>query len=360
MVRILALTLALASAKPLKIIINGKTLPEHGESFGQLSAHQHGHVPAPAAVAPPEGLCGCVPVPEDQCTCGASLTYLQCVHHRCSAGDCDCPSTVFEDECSALSQGCSSELTFLGCATHHTSCEGNFNQAADGTMGLTLDTTGLTNKAYCGPHSRCTGEIHVTGNVHRPEPGTWMECVIPASPKKLYHCRKEVTDEGAVDCKLTMPAKVEPKEAVRGRCWLTAGKKGAALTKDAWFVVRNRYSAVAAVVATAPKAVKAPKTTVVLERADDSAAEKEAEIKEEEVEEKIAEDTETSDDSESGSGDNFFKKHTPAKVTEGVGAKTKAPKLTSGHSWIPVAIIAVLVLTLAALLAARKNTAQDF
>jgi hypothetical protein len=156
-----------------------------------------------------------------------------------------------------------------------------------------------------------------------------------------------------------MPSYVSPSDAVRGHCFLTDGKHGKKITKDAWFVVRNRYSE--AVVAAVPKAVKATKTNVVLERADETdAAEKEAEIKEEEVEEEIKEDgVETASDS--GSTDNgkyLFKKHKPAPVKEGVGAKTQEPKVSWTYTWIPLVMVVLLVMALAGLIAS-KNRSQS-
>lgn len=325
-----------------------------------------GPAPGPAPAQASLGFCGCPSVPEDQCTCGASLSFLQCVHKRCTAGECECPKDTFASECSAVSQACSSELNVDGCHSLQTSCEGRYHQAADGVTGLSLDTTHLWEEGYCGPHGRCTGEVHVRATALRAEAGAWLECVLPSGEKKkkLHRCRTEVADEGAAGCTLAMPSFIEPSGAVRGHCFLTEGKKGPKLTKDAWFVVRNRHSAedaAAAVVAAAPKAVTAKKTTVVLERADETdAAEKEAEIKEEEVEEAIQEEgAETGAaprEDPADDGEHFFKKHTPVAVKEGVGAKTKEPKVSWTYTWIPLVMIVALVLAIAALIAGKRRS----
>lgn len=74
-----------------------------------------------------------------------------------------------------------------------------------------------------------------------------MECVLPADAgqaharPELIHCTRALSDDGFGDCNLAMIARLDPEQQVSGRCYLTDGDGGAKLTKDAWFVVRNRY-----------------------------------------------------------------------------------------------------------------------
>ena len=217
-------------ARPLRIAIDGMTMPNteyrkvvHGLALSQLG---DGPAPAPAAspsAAPgpsaPQGLCGCAKASEDQCTCGASLDYLQCVHERCVAGGCECPKTPFEEECSSLSRSCGSELKFQGCGSSTTSCEGHFHQATTGVIGLTLDTSVLSEEAYCGPLGVCTGELRLLANIYRPAPGVWFQCMVPKSQgsssaaflpplglgaEDFEHCQAEITAAGVGECRLPM------------------------------------------------------------------------------------------------------------------------------------------------------------
>lgn len=346
---VLAAVAAAAVAKPLKVIIN----PEHphkklGVELGQVSAHGPAPGPAAAPAPAPLGLCDCPTVPGDQCTCGGSLDFLKCVHTKCSAGECDCPKDVFESECSALAGSCSDELEFNGCDSLHTSCQGLYSQAADGVIGLTLDTTHLWEEAFCGPHGRCTGKIHVQANVYRPETGAWLECVVPTGEgNKTFHCSKEVSDDGAAMCKLKIPSNIAPDDAVKGHCYLTDGKHGTKLTKDAFFIVRNRYDgpdAAAAVAAVAPKAVSTEKETVVLDRADEK--DQHAEVKREVVEEEAGE--------EATDNGYWFKKHEAVKVKGGVGAKTAEPHGYNA-TWIPLACIFAILVACAALLVSKPD-----
>lgn len=193
------------------------------------------------------GLCGCAPVPEDQCTCDRSLEYLKCIEKRCGSGDCICPASPFQAECYTLSSTCDAELRLSGCDQSLTSCAGRFHQATDGVTGLTLDTSHLNDEALCGPFGRCTGELRLLASAHRQLPGAFLECVLPASAgqahakAELVHCARALSDDGIGECNLPMIARLDPEQQVNGRCYLTDGDGGPKLTKDAWFVVRNRY-----------------------------------------------------------------------------------------------------------------------
>lgn len=204
----------------------------------------------------PAGLCGCERVPEDQCTCDRSLQYLKCVEKRCASGDCSCPASPYREECGALSDTCNAELRLDGCDRSLTTCAGRFHQASDGVIGFTLDDSHLDDQAYCGPFGRCTGELRVITSARRQPPGAFLECVLPAAvgqdhqKGELVHCAHELSEAGVAECGLPMVAQLDPSQEVSGRCYLTDGDGGAKLTKDAWFVVRNRYSEDTSAIAT--------------------------------------------------------------------------------------------------------------
>lgn len=210
--------------------------------------------PAPAAAPSPvpggPGLCGCSPVPKDTCACGSSLEFLKCVAMKCAAGGCDCPIDPVERECGALSQSCGSELEFEGCGSSTIKCEGRYHQAADGVTGLSLDTSRLNEKAHCGPHGRCYGELRLVANVYREAPGAWLKCVLPSSEEnwadtplasRVQDCHGEISSEGVMACSLPMVPALSPSAELHGHCYLTDGKFGKKLTKDAFFVVKSRY-----------------------------------------------------------------------------------------------------------------------
>jgi len=256
---------------------------------------QVGKAPAPALAGAPgpaaAGLCGCEHVPQDQCTCDGSLQYLKCVAKACGKGDCECPENPFMTECHSLAGDCGSELSITGCGSHLTECEGRFNQASDGTIGLTLDVSHLQEESYCGPYGRCTGELHLHANVYRHAPGVFLECVLPVKGKKeLVHCTAAVSDDGAGGCDLPMVDRLYPDEELKGRCYLTDGDGGAKLSKDAWFAVSNRYSGPAPPaedeVATVAKDSKALKV-VTKDKQDKKDKKDEKKEKVEEKEEKL-------------------------------------------------------------------------
>ena len=146
-------------------------------------------------------------------------------------------------ECHTLAGTCGSELELTGCGSHLTECQGRFNQASDGTIGLTLDVSHLQEESFCGPYGRCTGELHLHANVYRHAPGAFLECVLPVKGKKeLVHCTKEVSAEGAAGCTLPMVDRLYPDEELKGHCYLTDGDGGVKISKDAWFAVQNRYN----------------------------------------------------------------------------------------------------------------------
>lgn len=207
------------------------------------------------------GLCGCEQVPEDQCTCDRSLQYLKCIEKRCQTRDCNCPASPFLDQCNVLAGTCGAELRLSGCDQSLTTCAGRFHQASHGVIGFTLDKAHLDDQAYCGPFGRCTGELRVIAKAHRQPPGSFLECVLPAvagqahRKAELVHCAHELSAEGVAECSLPMIAQLEPSQEVSGRCYLTNGD-GMKFTKDAWFVVRNRYGEDISAVASSKKIKK--------------------------------------------------------------------------------------------------------
>jgi len=158
-----------------------------------------------------------------------------------------------------LAGTCASELDIVGCTSETTTCEGKYHQLNDGVIGLTLNTSGLADEAYCGPNGKCTGELHIFTAVYRPAPGAWFECILPAFGKnRLVHCDGELSNEGAAECTLPMAHELDPSDEIRGQCYLTDGQGGKKITREAWFLVENRYAAPAAKKAhSLPKTVKA-------------------------------------------------------------------------------------------------------
>lgn len=271
-----------ANSHPLRVTFD----ESHAHVLAAFDQLAKAPAPAMSPASAPEpaatGLCGCEPVQADQCTCDGSLHYLKCVAKKCAAGDCECPASPFTEECTTLAGTCGSELELSGCSNSVTTCEGRFNQASEGTIGLTLDVSHLQEESYCGPYGRCTGELHLHANVYRPAPGAFLECVLPYHGKKeLVHCTKEVTAEGAAGCDLPMVDRLNPDEELKGHCYLTDGDGGTKLTKDAWFVVNNRYSGPPpAEVATVAKRTKNLKE---VKKVNEEKQEAEAEEKQDEV-----------------------------------------------------------------------------
>lgn len=280
-------------AHPLKVTFDNS----HAHLLAAFDQVAKGPAPAPAQAPAPAaaGLCGCEPVPTDQCTCDGSLHYLKCVEKKCQSGDCECPDNPFMTECHTLAGDCGSELELSGCGSHLTECSGRFNQASDGTIGLSLDVSHLQEESYCGPYGRCTGELHLHANVYRTAPGAFLECVLPVNGKKeLVHCTQEVSAEGAAGCNLPMVERLYPDEELKGHCYLTDGDGGAKISKDAWFAVQNRYSGPppAEVVSSVNTESKTLKTVKSKKSSKKEEAKEEEEEKEEKVEEKSKEEKE--------------------------------------------------------------------
>lgn len=190
-------------------------------------------------------VCGC-PLPVN-CTCKASLKYVQCITMKC-AGGCGagvCSVTPYVHHCSMMGDRCGSELSF-DCCSSGAKCEGKFHQTIDGVAGLTLSTDNTN--AFCGPHNKCLGHLNVTAAIHRPPPGAWLECVldknIPAGdvPGAMFTCSAAVVN-GSAGCSFPFSDfRLGAAAETVGYCWLGAGKHGARLTQNAPFVVKNVHN----------------------------------------------------------------------------------------------------------------------
>eukprot|EP00747_Dinoflagellata_sp_TGD_P162370 gnl/TRDRNA2_/TRDRNA2_179882_c0_seq1.p1 gnl/TRDRNA2_/TRDRNA2_179882_c0~~gnl/TRDRNA2_/TRDRNA2_179882_c0_seq1.p1 ORF type:complete len:379 (-),score=79.08 gnl/TRDRNA2_/TRDRNA2_179882_c0_seq1:105-1241(-) len=202
--------------------------------------------PAPAgspaaAPSPPVGLCGCVKT--NQCTCGGSLDYLQCVHEACDAGcgDCESLSGPWTDQCQEMMGTCADTID-IACHDTEATCEGKFHQAQYGVTGLSLELAHLSEEAFCGPYGKCIGELHLSANVLEASDGMVMECVVPVShddPEDVYYCNNEIVD-GTAKCTLPMLKKLDKGSKVEGHCYIL-DKQHYQITKDAFFAVQNRF-----------------------------------------------------------------------------------------------------------------------
>jgi len=283
------------------------------------------------------GICGCERVPEDQCTCDLSLQYLKCVQKRCSSGDCSCSASPFVDECNALSGTCT-ELRLSGCDQSLTTCEGRFHQSSDDVIGFTLDDSHLDDQAYCGPFGSCTGELRVIASARRQPSGAFLECVLPAvagqahHKPELVHCASKLSEEGVAECSLPMIAQLQPNQEVNGHCYLTDGDGGTKLTKDAWFVVRNRYREDTTAVATTKKIKKH-----TMKKRLKSSALKAREAREAEEKNEAAEETEQKAGEEGNVEDEDSDEEASVKSMR----KTKRTKATWDSSMVVVLLVAI-------------------
>merc|ERR1719359_304366 len=102
--------------------------------------------PSPAPAGAPMGSPGPAPLGpcecrfEDYCTCGGALAYLDCISKTCAKEECNCGSNdrQFEMSCHHVKNECGEDLD-LDCSGEHATCEGKFNQAVNGIIGLTMD-----------------------------------------------------------------------------------------------------------------------------------------------------------------------------------------------------------------------------
>merc|ERR1711959_614080 len=76
-----------------------------------------------------------------------------------------------------MASECKSELDIV-CSPSTATCEGKFNQAKNGLIGLTMDFDKIENEAYCGPTGRCTGTVQAAVKVHKPAKGVRLSCAL--------------------------------------------------------------------------------------------------------------------------------------------------------------------------------------
>jgi len=305
----------------------------------------------------PAGPCECRF--EDFCTCGGALAYLDCISHTCAKKECDCTSNAktFKNSCLHIAGECADDLHF-DCSGEQAACEGKFNQAENGIIGLTMDFDKIESDAFCGPTGRCTGSVKAAVKVHKPAKGVRVSCALEAregndlvlqQQNKTSHLRKheEKKPKGAVTlkesreaheakavkkatkkakkddeggdekkddkkeekadkegeekasekeakdavekedqerfgitglhahekglltchttvtaeeatCTMDMPPRVKPDGDVEGVCRLVEEATNEIITKDAWFVIHNAYTAPKAEPKPAPKKTEAP------------------------------------------------------------------------------------------------------
>lgn len=132
---------------------------------------------SPGPAAGPAGPCECRF--EDFCTCGGALAYLDCISQTCAKEECNCGNNTekFSTSCGHMASECKSELDII-CSSSHATCEGKYNQAVDGIIGLTMDFDKIQGEAYCGPTGRCAGTVQAAVKVHKPAKGVRLSCAL--------------------------------------------------------------------------------------------------------------------------------------------------------------------------------------
>eukprot|EP00746_Dinoflagellata_sp_MGD_P160809 gnl/MRDRNA2_/MRDRNA2_87732_c0_seq1.p1 gnl/MRDRNA2_/MRDRNA2_87732_c0~~gnl/MRDRNA2_/MRDRNA2_87732_c0_seq1.p1 ORF type:complete len:364 (-),score=94.61 gnl/MRDRNA2_/MRDRNA2_87732_c0_seq1:30-1121(-) len=149
----------------------------------QLAMMKEAPSPAPAgspASAPgpaPLGPCECRF--EDFCTCEGALRYLDCISQTCAKEECHCSNNTvqFSTSCGQMASECKEDLD-IQCSSSKATCEGKFNQAANGIIGLTMEFDKIASDAFCGPTGRCAGTISAAVKVHKPAKGVRVSCAL--------------------------------------------------------------------------------------------------------------------------------------------------------------------------------------
>lgn len=100
-----------------------------------------------------------------QCGCDASMEYFACLTKHCH----DANHSKFAAKCTAVATNCSTEIDVM-CAGPDSHCKAKYHQLPTGTIGLSLDLNGIQDDAFCGPHGKCTGTLHLKANIHNPPP----------------------------------------------------------------------------------------------------------------------------------------------------------------------------------------------
>jgi len=146
--------------------------------------------------------------------------------------ECNCGNNTnqFKTSCGNVAAECGADLD-IGCSGSHATCEGKFNQAKDGLIGLTMDFDGIQSEAYCGPTGRCAGTVQASVKVHKPAKGVRLSCALePRQGNSLVlqqsHSLRKPEDakveKTAADKEEKEVKKVDKKEKKKGK----NGKKG--------------------------------------------------------------------------------------------------------------------------------------
>lgn len=141
--------------------------------------------PSPAPASAPMSSPGPAPLGpcecrfEDYCTCGGALAYLDCISRTCAMEECNCGNNTvqFSTSCGHMASECKEDLD-ISCSSSKATCEGKFNQAVDGLIGLTMAFDDISSEAYCGPTGRCAGQVHAAVKVHKPAKGVRLSCAL--------------------------------------------------------------------------------------------------------------------------------------------------------------------------------------
>lgn len=212
-----------------------------------------------------------------QCGCSPAMEYFACLTKHCHSAN----GTKFKEKCGNLKNRCKADLE-IHCYGPDSVCTGKHNQLPTGGIGFTLDLDSLGNDAFCGPHGKCIGTLHMKVNIHNaqqqppelPVPATasgapapvaaaapfpappasaslaWLECGLPKVPNASIDnqaqwnlCRAQVTGDKA-GCDLPVFSTLQASEDKEAYCVLTEGGEGnppKRLTAPAWFVVSNSH-----------------------------------------------------------------------------------------------------------------------
>jgi len=93
--------------------------------------------------------------------------------------ECNCGNNTvqFSTSCGHMASECKEDLD-VDCSGSHATCEGKYNQAKNGIIGLTMEFEKIEGEAYCGPTGRCAGEVKAAVKVHKPAAGVRLSCAL--------------------------------------------------------------------------------------------------------------------------------------------------------------------------------------
>lgn len=205
------------------------------------------------------------------CGCRPAVEYLACLTKHCHSSN----HSKFAKKCEAFESQCSSEID-VDCLGSRTVCFSRYNQLPSGGIGLTLDLNGTEDDAFCGPHGKCIGTIHMKANVHNahmislqapapaavsgllppgapapaaPTSSVSLECGVPKvekadidNPAQWTTCKVPVLGDKA-GCDLPMFSTLNAGKGKESYCVLTeaAGNPPKRLTQPAWHLIKNMH-----------------------------------------------------------------------------------------------------------------------